>query len=359
MGFFWNPIGAAQDLVKTGDFGKASNTLLGGWDITGGYNITNPLRSVAPTPGEWKPSTTVNNQTLATDYNSGGGSGGSGTWSGGGSLATSANTSYNPDDLARFDQSIGLVNSSMNRLGGQEGIALGNIDRNYSTQQNELNTGKTNAQRQYDTSSTQNRQNLVSNRNTINDQASQGLRGLQRMLGAYGAVGSDQQLASNAVTDQSNLQRNGAGQTYSQNQQGLDTNWDTFQGEWDNNKRKLDDWKTQQQNEVRSRTLTTKQDLLSKLADLQGQRAALIGGSYTGSAQPYLDQAQGLAGRIDALGRINPTYTGKGPTYTNRPLDSYDTGNAATGSIAASAAGGNSPYLAMLLGQDRERKALF
>lgn len=262
----------------------------------------------------------------------------------------------NANALAQLGQSEGVINNSLNRLDGQLGIALGNIDTTYNQRVNELNSKRSANENSYNTSTTQNRQSFRTNKNTINDQASQGLRGLRRLLGSYGAVGSDMGLAGQAVTDVASAQNAGAGQNFSQNQQALDTNWGNYKNEWDNEKRNTDDWRSQQRNSAEASSKSTRQDLLSKLADIRGQQAQARGGSYAAGAQPYIDQANALSARIDELGRLNPTYTGVTPTYTAPTLASYSTGNGAVTRLKQQAAGGlNTPYLNALLGNDKKK----
>jgi hypothetical protein len=272
----------------------------------------------------------------------------------------SAGPAYDPSVLAQYDQAIGTSNSALGRLAGQLGIAQGNINTTYGQKNNELESSKAAAKSSYDTSSTQNSQQYRTNKNTIADQASNGLRGLQRLLGAYGAGGSSdaKYVAPQAVTQQASQQQAGAGQTYAGNQQGLDTNWGNFQMGFDNNKKQLEDWKNQQLNQVQAQSESTKQDLLSKLADLTGKRAAYQGGSYTGAAQPFLDQANALSGQIDQLAKINPTYTGTTPTYEAAPLSSYvNNGSAAVGGQNALEQS-STPFLSLLLGQQKDKRQL-
>lgn len=347
---FWNPVAAAQKLINTGNIGNALGDLLG-FDATPGYNLQRD--GSATYSGTANNSASQSSPTRVTRSDTGSDTGayttGSSAYYGGGSGG-------NADVVNRFDQSIALINDALDRLPNQLAIAQGNINRNYNTQSNELDSGKAAAQQQYSTSTNQNAQNYRTNKNAIADQASGALRGLMRLLGAYGAVGSDLGVAGNAVTNEANIQRAGAGQTYSQNQQGLDTNWNTYQNDWTNEKRKLNDWRTEQLDSAQAQNLTTKQDLLTRLADFKGQRAAAQGGSYAGSAQEYLDQAQALGSRIDALGRINPTYTGKTVTYDAPTLDSYALANAPQATIQQTQ-GATSPLLALLLGRDKTRQA--
>lgn len=363
---FWNPLGALSTLAKTGDVGAASNTMFGGWDVTGGYNIQNPLRSVSPAPA---PTPTPTGITPLAPSNSEGGpiysnqqtNGGYSTYTGGGSGA-GAVTSYaapviDQAALQQYDQSIGVLNDGIGRVDTQLGVATGNIDRNYSTKLNELTSARASNEGNYKDSSVSNQQSYRTNKNAINDQTSAGLRGLMRQLGAYGAVGSDMQLASGAVNDDASAKRSGAGQTFGQNQRGLDTNWGNYLNEWANSKKKVDDWHGQERNGAIQQSLTQKQDLLSKLADLRGQRAAAAGGNYAGGAAGTLAEARGLSGRIDQLGAINPTYTGVTPTYTAPSLASYATPNQTVAQIAGTGTTSANPNLLNLLGlQDEERR---
>lgn len=284
-----------------------------------------------------------NNTTTLDNYNGSGGVGAGG--------------SANLQALAQLGQSAGIIQNSLDRLPGQLDIARGNINRQYETGINELNSNRAASENNFNQSTIQNQQGFRTNKNTINDQASQGLRGLSRILGSFGAVGSDMGLAGQAVAGVASAQNAGAGQNYSQNQQALDTNWGNYKNQWENEKRKRDDWKSQQMNEVEARSNSTRQDLLSRLASIRGEEAAARGGSFAGAAQPFIDQANQLGGRIDELGRINPTYTGNTPVYNAPSLGSYSAGNGAVTALQERVQGGmNTPYLNALLGRDRERK---
>lgn len=270
---------------------------------------------------------------------------------------TVSQPTYNPETVQQLDQSIALINDALSRLGTQLGVAKGNIGDQYQTSINELNSSKSSNKNQFDQSSTTNQQNLRTNRNAILDQQSTGLRGLMRQLGAYGAVGSDMGVASGVVQDVAQRDMSGAGQTYAQNQRGLDTNWNSYLSEWANSKKKADDWKRQQLQGVEQQSLTSKQSLLSQLADLRGNRTAALGGNYTQGAQADLDQARSLSGQIDQLGRFNPSYNGNTPTYKAPDLSSYTTPQMQQADVSNLA--GNSaanPSLALLLGLDERKR---
>ena len=262
-------------------------------------------------------------------------------------------------DLSSYDQAIGTYNNSLGRLPGQLGIAQGNINQSYGGSLRGINTTRDNANTSYNQSTTQNGQALRTNKNQIADQQSNGLRGLMRLLGSYGASGSEAALnAGQATSQQASQQRSGAGQTYAGNQANLDTNWGTFNTQDKQNRDNLESWKTNQMNSAQSQSDSTKQDLLTKLAGLQGQRAQAAGGSYTASAQPYIDQAQGLNASIDNLGRLAPTYTGAAAQYATPTLASYQNQGVNGAKVNQGPAGGDNPYLAMLLGLDKTKQNL-
>lgn len=324
------------------NFGAIASKLTGnGGDIFPGINFSAQPTSSAP--ASYPAITPQNDSTtnIASQTSNG--------YTAGGSTA--------PVDLSSYDSAINQYNSSLGRLGTQLDIAKGNVNQQYGTNLNQLDSSKNAAQNQYSTSTTQNGQSLRTNKNTITDNQSAGLRGLLRTLGAYGAGGSSDAMyvAPQAVATQASQQRAGAGQTYAQNQQGLDTNWNNFLGQDQNSRKQLNDWQSNQLNNVQQQSDTTKQDLLSKLADITGQRAAAAGGSYATGAQPYLDQVAGLNSTIDNLGRSVATYNGTTPTYTAPTLDSYQAQSASAKVDPSTLQGGNNPYLAMILGQQKDK----
>lgn len=333
-----------QTSDPTGGYNAANQSAQRSWDqATGQYSApsTQPGVVLGQNTGNemvYAPQPTGNDRL-------GSGSGGSGV----------SRPSYDPLQVAQYDQAIGLVNDNLGRLDGQLGIARGNIDRQYGIGVNELNSSKARAQNTRDTQSTQNRQSFVTNRNNINDQYSQGLRGLLRLLGAYGAGGgSDAFLAGNAAADVANAQRAGASQTFSQNQSGIDTAWGNFVNEDKLERDKLNDWKTQQVDSATRQSQSTRQNFLQQLAQLQGARAGYMGGNASLAAQPYLDQARGLNSQIDALAAINPTYTGNRPVYQSASLDSYQVGQNPQATFNPQS--GGTPYQALLLGREEERR---
>lgn len=341
----------------------------GGISLQGGSSLkvqkasNNPQitvgHSINQTPRKKSSSTSISRNSAPAYSTAPAYSGGGVSYSGGGGGGSSAPAApaYDPKVLAQYDQSIGIVNDALGRLGRQQSIALGNLDKNFEIQKQELIGSKKSGKRNYRTNTTQNKQSHLSSKNTINDQYSSGLRGLMRTLGAYGAVGSDLGVASNAASDVATMQRSGAGQTFAQNQQTLDTNWQDFLGKWGASRDKLFDWRDQTADGIRQQTQQTKQDLLLKKADYEGQKAAAAGGDYAGGAASSINAAKGLSGKIDNLGKINPSYNGKIAAYTAPSLSSYLSPQAATTSIAGNGQMAANP-LALLLNMQEEDERL-
>lgn len=283
----------------------------------------------------------------------------SGAYSGGSSGSGSGKT-VDQNVLGQYNTAINTTQSALDRLPNQFGIAQGNINSQYNTNRNELDTTKKNAKNSYNTSTTQNQQSYRTDKNQIADSASAGLGGLLRTLGAYGAGGSSDAMyvAPQAVATQASQERAGAGQNFAQNAQSLDTNWNNFLSEDENSRKKLEDWKSQQLNSAQAQSETTKQSLLSKLADLIGQKAAYEGGSYDGAAQPYINEANALSSSIDNLAKINPTYTGNTPVYEAPTLGSYtvDPNSQVTAQNAAEQSA--TPFLSLLMNNQKKNNGL-
>lgn len=159
--------------------------------------------------------------------------------------------------------------------------------------------------------------------------------------------------APDAVGQVASQQRAGAGQNFGQNQQALDTNWNNYLIGFDNSKKQLSDWLTQNQQKAQTDSETNRQTLLTQLAGLQPSIAA---------AQPFIDQINASADKVDQLGNFNPTYTGKSPVYTAPDVASYtvnQTGAPVLGGGGNNTSAGMTPFLSMLLGQKDKNQPNF
>lgn len=284
-------------------------------------------------------------------------------WSG--SYATGGSGSGSTYDKNAVDFWNSTIQQYENQLNGlNDALAEKNkqTDSDYNTKRNELQSNYDRSKSEYDQSTTRNKQQLQTNRNTISDRASQGLRGLLRTLGAMGAGGSSSALynAPELVTAQANQERAGADQTFGENQQKLDTNWGNYLIDYDNDKKKLEDWKQGQYRSNEQDVLNSKNSILSNLMNAYAERAS-AGQGYGNRLNELTGQITGNQNRLNELNRFTaPSYDGTRANYNAPSLSSYNTGNTSlTTQIGAAPQAGfnanSTPTLAMLLG-NRNRK---
>lgn len=280
-----------------------------------GSNITNPNVNYlgalnpptpennyySPTPAPASSTSTNNPQVLGAETIYGGGGSG---------------TALTAEQLAANAQAADLANYNLGLLPQQLQSALGNIQNQYNTNNNQLDSGRAQAQQGYDTSTQQNGQQFVTNKNQIANQASTGIHSLLSLLASHGAGGSSAALyaAPDAVNKVAAEQRSGAGQTFGQNQQALDSNWGNYQIGFDNSKKELADWLGRSRQSAQSDSETSRQSILAQLAGLQSNATA---------AQPYIDQIKASAAHVAELGNFNPTYNGQTPVYNAPDVASY------------------------------------
>jgi hypothetical protein len=348
-------LGALGNAAK----GVAGNAVLPGFgaiigsrvDPTPGFSATNVAKTQV---GK------VFNSAGSNTGNKGGGAGGSNagtgtttTYSGSAYGSSGGSGGVSAAQQAANNQATSLANYNLGLLPQQLNAALGNVQNTYNQKNNELQSGYNSAENSFNQNTTSNKQSFVTNKNTIRGQASTGLQGLLRLLGQRGAGGSSAVGASqDAVGKQATIQMSGAGQTYGQNQQALDTNWGNYRNGFDNSKRQLADWLGQQQNSARSENEASKQSILRQLAGLQSNAAA---------AQPYIDQIKASAQRVASLAAFNPSYTGITPVYNAPELSAYTVGQAETPTFGEqgnnTGAGSTIAYL-MGLGRDRQQNPI-
>lgn len=275
---------------------------------------------------------------------------------------TTSSSTYDQNTINYWNGVIGQNENQLNGLSGLLSELNKGTDSDYNVKKNELQSAYDRSKSEYDTSTTQNQQQLQTNKNTIADRASQGLRGLLRTLGAMGAGGSSSAMynAPELVTAQANQERTGANQTFGENQQKLDTNWGNYQIDHEDDKKKLEDWKAGQLRENEQKVLNQKNSLLQTLADAYAQRGS-AGQSAGNKINEVTQQIMANQNRLNELNRfVAPQYTGIRATYEAPSLSSYNTGNSSITTEVSDApqAGMNAsvtPTLAMLLGvKDRK-----
>lgn len=291
-----------------------------------------------------------------------------GTGNGGGSgggRGSSGGSSYNAEEEAMksrmrgiYDRQIGDINHNIDSLQGQLDNALAGVKNEYNTYKNEQQSAYDANKNDYDKNTLQNRQNLRTNRNEITDRASTGLRGLLRVLGAMGAGGGSEARYEipRMVTNQANSEFNNAGQTYAQNQQNLDTDWGNYKNQFENDRKKLEDWYNGQVKSKRQESEERRQSLLADLVTAYGNRAQ-YGGDYGNSINDAYNRIAESRNRVTDLGKFTPTkYTGMTAVYNAPDLASYDTGKTnLTTEVVDSNTSATSPLLVALQGLNRKK----
>jgi hypothetical protein len=214
--------------------------------------------------------------------------------------------------LAAYQQQIDQYNQTIGALPTQLQGSDNQIQSAYQTAFNTLQGQKNQATSTYGTATTGNQQGYVTNKNSIGTNAGQSLNGLERLLGSRGAGGSSAALfsAPQAVAQQATAQRAGAGQTYGQNQSGLDTSYNNYLIGNQNDLSGIANQRDQNLNSAQQQIASTQAGLLQQLATISAQKAAAEGGNPTGAAAPYLASAQNYLNSAGQLGlkAFTPTY---------------------------------------------------
>ncbi len=224
---------------------------------------------------------------------------------------------------------ISQKNNAIDELSNTLKNDLDEIEGNYNTYKNEQQSAYNKAQSEYDNSSKQNLQSLITNRNSITDNAAHGLRGLTRVLGAMGAGGGSvaRYNAPDAVKSQADQENANAGLTFAQNQANLDTDWGNYKNDWENDKKKLEDWRTGQIKSAKQNIEKQRINLLDQLSELYGNRAT-YGADLGNSINDITNRIKSANQTIRDLGTYQkPQYTGMTATYEAPALSTYDTGN--------------------------------
>lgn len=261
--------------------------------------------------------------------------------------------------LNQYDQQIGNVNAGINRLGTQQNSGYGAIDSSYQNALNQLLLGENQAKSTYTGNKQQTGKDFVTSKNTIGANAGSSLSGLLRLLGSRGAGGGSAATitAPGAVARQATLQRADVSNTYGANNQALDTGWNNYETGVNNQRSSAASQRDQQRGDLERNIEGSRATLLQQLAQLSGQRALVAGGSSTGAAQPYLDQANAALDR--AANYSTAPINFQTQAYTAPSLDKYTTNPNAAPTVQGQAPSNDyfSPYLAALLGKKQQATA--
>lgn len=271
---------------------------------------------------------------------------------------------YNPQQVALYDQAIGNVQSGIDRLDFQKGTAQNEVNTGATNSLNRLLSAKQTVERDYNTNKDQSTRENVSARSTVDYNTGRQANALQRLLGSRGAGRSSasRTAAPYAAALQGTQQRRGVADAYGQNVQALDTAFGDYNNGYEAKVKNVGDMKGKALRDVEVDTLTKRNDLLSQLANNLSAKALYMGQDGAAAARPYLDQINANNGSIDNLNRqYSDVVEAKDPTYkapdlakynTDRPSAAVLNGNAATSSI-------NPSYLSVLLGKKKEQQLSF
>lgn len=317
-----NPLQAVQ--------GAIGNPLLGGTNPYGGGNIVSGVYPAdtynpapAPTSGGGAPSGPTAAQIAAAQ------------------------------SAAQYDQAIGNTQSALDRLGAQLNSGYSSLDTQATDALNQLLLGRNQGETAYKGNKQQTATNYVGAKNTIGANAGSTLNSILRLLGSRGAGGSSAYniAAPGAVARQATLQRTDASNTDAQNNQALDTNWGNFLTGYDNQVSGVNSQKQRGRQSLEQNIDSNRASLLQTLAQLSGQRAAAAGGSATGAAQPYFDQANSVLDRTANYSIAPITYQTQ--AYQAPSLSSYNVNPNAAPTYQGQGASNDyvSPYLQSLLGK--------
>lgn len=286
----------------------------------------------------------------------------SGAGSSSSSSGASSTGTIDPSVAALLGGEIGNVNTQIGGLGGQLSTDLANNTNQYNSQLNSENQAWQNAQDANTTQSNRTVQNELTAKGTIANNVRNSTRALQTLLGLAGSGSSSasEEAAPFAASQAGDQQQQGVQQTYGENLQDLATALNTSKQQHNSNLDSLSTQKFQADQKANSDINSTKQSLLSTLAQLTSQQADAKGLSV-GQAQamtaPFLAQINQLLGQ---QGQYNSAYPSSiavaAPTsYAPPSLGSYNFGSigapGATQSTASTAQ--NAPLLTTAAQKDK------
>lgn len=287
----------------------------------------------------------------AASADSGGSGGGTGYVGGGG-----GGTSVDQAILDQYDQAINRTNKHIGFLGDELDSGYSSIDSSYENAINQLLRSRNIAEEGYKGNKQQTATDFVGSKNTIGANAGRSLSGLQRLLGSRGAGGGSAAriVAPDAVAREATIQRQGVTSQFGQNNQALDTNWNNYLGDYENQRSGAAQQRVQARESLKRTIDANRSGLLEVLAELQAKRATAAGGNAVEASQPYLDRADAYRAKV-ANYRVDPIkYQTK--AYEAPDLEKYTVNPNATPQYEGQASGNDyySPYLAALLGKKKQ-----
>lgn len=263
--------------------------------------------------------------------------------------------------LYQIDAGIGSSNEALGRLGRQQDIGFGNINRDFQDAWGRLVGQKKIAQSDYTNNKVDQLNQYQSARNNVASGARGWMDSAQRTLGSQGAGGGS--AARYAVPQEAQLMatrgNTEAQGTNNRNIMSLDQNWRRAEDEFGNSQQDLQRQKTQGENDFRSRIEQQRAELLNTIGTLTGQRVLANDGSYQqamAASQPYTSRIKGILDSIDGLA-ATPAIRERKVTVGRPDLSGYNFARpeAPAAPVQDPTLSGN-PILAALFGQPQEEQ---
>lgn len=242
-------------------------------------------------------------------------------------------------DPAYWQQQLGLLDSQIARLPGQQSVGEQNILDQYKSALDTLTNQEGQATRDYTTAKNQTSQDNISAKAGINDSVRNQLTGVQRLLGSLGSGNSSaaQVLAPYAAGVLGNQQRSAVSTNYANNVNALDTNYGDTTNQFNSAVGNLGAQKTNNERQLQSGIDNTRQQALQ-------QRATYLANLGLPADPNVANQINQLGDQITGLGASATFDPGK-VDYTAPNLASY-----AVAPTSAPAVNGPNPNLTQNLG---------
>lgn len=324
-------------------------------DMTPGYSAANVVKTQAGNIfGGSQPAQNTNNAAPGAQQQPGNGA--TGVLGDSTVASTGGSSTVNPQYAAYYQDTINQLQPQLGQLDNQQAIGMQNILNSYNLAQNRANQQQAADQRNYQTQLGQNQQSYANNRNAILQNTMMQNNALQRLLGLAGSGNSSAsyEQAPYAAALQGSQQLYGAQNTFGQNQQSLNTNWQDYMRNFGNSMADLDTQKFQQQQNLQSSIAQTRANLLNQIAQANVYKQVAQGQDYNtalAARQPFQSQINDLLGQITQLGNQwqNPQMATGPVTYAAPALNDFTLSQGPAATSTADASGDNGTVLPTFL----------
>lgn len=230
----------------------------------------------------------TNSSDSRLDYNLGGGGGGT-------------SPSYSSQDLELLNQQKSLYERLLESINSAERTGLDQLTNSERAARNKANQQRSRQLEDFGV----NRQDMTRGQeqalNTVGDN-SRTLRGsLMRRLGLASGGGSAFQMADQAVARDASKNRQGVQETYGTNFRNLATSEERAEEDYGSLLDEILSDRRSKEQQLKAGILGQRQGISQSLAQIEADRASLLGGSQLSASQPYVNQYLGYQDAIDKL----------------------------------------------------------